>query len=488
MSGFEPSQGFAEDADLAERATGGRALHRLTEPQVLFPLLAVLTLAVLWFATLHLARLELRNAQRTAAITTRELLDTYEAQVVRVLREIDQTLKGLEFAFEQSGSATRALDELERRDLLPPHLVFSVSVADTRGRLVASTRDDAAGTLLDARVVEAVRAATTTIELDPVLRGEERWLRFSRALAGPHGRFAGVAVVEVDAAFFVSGYDEGKLGDSGVLAVIGTDGVIRVRRSGDVVSYADTIPYAAIQAGDDFGETEAVLVDNPWDGVRRYTGARQLYAFPFAVIAGLAEDEQLSAARRRAGIYTAQAAIGSLFLLLVLLLLGRLRWKLEALRRREREYRAAHAARVEHLAYHDGLTGLPNRSFMAKLLDDRIRQASRFGRQFALLFLDLDGFKQINDALGHDAGDDLLREVAKRLEDALRRSDTVARMGGDEFMVLLPEVESPTQACIVARKIIAALAEPFMLLGEKFLVTASVGISVFPVMGRTSSH
>jgi diguanylate cyclase (GGDEF)-like protein len=154
------------------------------------------------------------------------------------------------------------------------------------------------------------------------------------------------------------------------------------------------------------------------------------------------------------------------------------------MRRREREYRAAHATHVEHLAYHDGLTGLPNRAFLGKLLDDRIRQSSRYGRRFALLFLDLDGFKQINDTLGHDAGDDLLREVANRLEDGLRKSDTVARMGGDEFMVLLPELESELQAGTAAANIIAVLSEPFVLLGEKFRVSASVGISVFPNDGE----
>ena len=95
----------------------------------------------------------------------------------------------------------------------------------------------------------------------------------------------------------------------------------------------------------------------------------------------------------------------------------------------------AHATQVEHLAYHDGLTGLPNRSLFSKLLEQGIQQARRHDRQLAVLFLDLDRFKNINDTLGHEAGDQLLQEVAAALRACVRESDTVARLGGDEFVV-----------------------------------------------------
>jgi diguanylate cyclase (GGDEF)-like protein len=234
---------------------------------------------------------------------------------------------------------------------------------------------------------------------------------------------------------------------------------------------------------DGLGATEASLSVNEWDGVTRYTSARELYDFPLAVVVGLSVEEQLEPAEIRTDTYVFRSAAASLLLILGLAVLGRMSWKLESMRRHEREYRAAYAQQVEHLAYHDALTGLPNRSFLGKMLSDRIRQSSRYNRSFALLCLDLDGFKQINDTLGHDAGDDLLREVANRLENTLRKSDTVARMGGDEFTVLLPEIESATQAGTVANNIVVALAEPFVLLGEKFRVTASVGISIFPIDG-----
>ena len=143
----------------------------------------------------------------------------------------------------------------------------------------------------------------------------------------------------------------------------------------------------------------------------------------------------------------------------------------------------AQAQRNEYMAYHDGLTGLANRSSFSALLSQSMSEAQRFDRQLAVLFLDLDRFKQINDTLGHDAGDQLLREVATRLEASVRDSDTVARLGGDEFVVLLPELEDGSHAATVARKILSVIAEPFTLIGHEFRITASLGISVYPQDG-----
>lgn len=143
----------------------------------------------------------------------------------------------------------------------------------------------------------------------------------------------------------------------------------------------------------------------------------------------------------------------------------------------------AQAQRNEYMAYHDGLTGLANRGSFSALLSQSMSEAQRFDRQLAVLFLDLDRFKQINDTLGHDAGDQLLREVATRLEASVRDSDTVARLGGDEFVVLLPELEDGSHAATVARKILSVIAEPFTLIGHEFRITASLGISVYPQDG-----
>jgi diguanylate cyclase (GGDEF)-like protein/PAS domain S-box-containing protein len=138
------------------------------------------------------------------------------------------------------------------------------------------------------------------------------------------------------------------------------------------------------------------------------------------------------------------------------------------------------ALQMTHSAEHDYLTGLPNRM----LLNDRIKQAialaPRHNKHVALLFLDLDGFKHINDSLGHPLGDKLLQSVAKRLVECVRASDTVSRQGGDEFVVLLSEIEQSEDAAITARRMLKAVAQPHSVDQHDFHVTTSLGVSVYP--------
>ena len=136
--------------------------------------------------------------------------------------------------------------------------------------------------------------------------------------------------------------------------------------------------------------------------------------------------------------------------------------------------------KIAHLAHYDYLTDLPNRALFLSTLEHSIRLARRNDDKVAVLFLDLDGFKQINDTLGHEAGDLLLREVAKRLRHIIRESDTVARVGGDEFTFVLNNIESNEGVALVADKIVAALSEPFDLKGRQCHIGGSIGISVFP--------
>lgn len=140
-------------------------------------------------------------------------------------------------------------------------------------------------------------------------------------------------------------------------------------------------------------------------------------------------------------------------------------------------------ARLDQLAHHDSLTGLPNRLLFSDRLTQRIAEARRRGEQLAVMFLDMDRFKLINDTLGHNAGDVILREVAERLKSALRDVDTVARMGGDEFTVILSHVQHAEDATMIGRRILDVLSKPFAIGGHELFLTASVGISIFPSDG-----
>jgi diguanylate cyclase (GGDEF)-like protein len=136
--------------------------------------------------------------------------------------------------------------------------------------------------------------------------------------------------------------------------------------------------------------------------------------------------------------------------------------------------------KIARLAHFDYLTGLPNRAFFLDNLDHSIALAKRNNYKVSVLFLDLDGFKQVNDTLGHDAGDLLLREASLRLKEVIRESDTVARVGGDEFIFVLNEIGSAENAASIAKKIIAALSEPFELNGQQCKIGGSIGISIYP--------
>jgi len=155
---------------------------------------------------------------------------------------------------------------------------------------------------------------------------------------------------------------------------------------------------------------------------------------------------------------------------------GMVIWLLED----ERKQVIAASEQIEHLAYHDALTGLPNRNLFVDHLRLAVALAGRDHRQVAVLFLDLDRFKMINDSLGHGAGDELLRTIADRLRSGLRQGDTVARLGGDEFTVLLPEMGDERDMVHVAEKLLDLIRLPLILQGREIVITGSIGISRFP--------
>jgi diguanylate cyclase (GGDEF)-like protein/PAS domain S-box-containing protein len=140
-------------------------------------------------------------------------------------------------------------------------------------------------------------------------------------------------------------------------------------------------------------------------------------------------------------------------------------------------------ARIEALAYHDPLTGLPNRALLLDRLTQTLARAEREQRPSAVLFLDLDRFKAINDSLGHAVGDELLRQAAERLRTAIRKEDTVARIGGDEFVILMAEIGDAENTAGIASKVLAALRVPFVIEEHELSVSASCGIAISPADG-----
>ena len=190
-------------------------------------------------------------------------------------------------------------------------------------------------------------------------------------------------------------------------------------------------------------------------------------------------NKQWRAQWQVAGIVLALLSTLYLFLFLVVR-------KADRIIARQEQERAAKEEQVRHQAYHDALTGLPNRAYFAERLAEAIALARRHGHACALMFIDLDRFKIVNDSLGHEAGDLLLKVVSARIGTCLRNSDLLFRVGGDEFTVILPEVASPEDAAFVARRVLQAVAATVSVREHEVTVGATIGIAVYPGDGDSA--
>jgi diguanylate cyclase (GGDEF)-like protein len=317
------------------------AFSRAPEPYILVLAIVALLLAVIWGTTFHVLRVEQDGAQQKARQSSADLLETYEAQMVRNLATIDQTLRTLQYAFRINGRYA-LLDELDEHRLLPPTLLFEVSIIDSQGKVVASTRTAAAETLAERTVllVHAHGDSDTTLITGPRQaggKGEWRML-FSRGLRTRDGSFAGAVSVSVEPAYFTSGYDGARLGSNGVLALLDADGRFLVKRSGDRVSWGE---HAGLGV-EEMNAGAATL--NAWDRVTRYTHVRALHGFPLAVVVGLSESEQLASFEQARRDYLLKAGGATVLLLVVAGVMGALAWQLTRSRRHMRKVQETYYA------------------------------------------------------------------------------------------------------------------------------------------------
>jgi diguanylate cyclase (GGDEF)-like protein/PAS domain S-box-containing protein len=595
---------------------------RLGEPFVLFPLIALVLIGVVWGTTLNLIRVEHGAARASAATAALEAADTYEAHVVRAMREIDQTLKLLALVHDRDDGKVD-LKLLRERGLLLPEILFSVTVQGRNGEILSTTRPaDAKNLGIAVFLREATHADAIAISRPVWSDADKEWkMHFRRALVRGDRGGDGAVVVSVSASYFVSGYEPSKLGAAGVLGLVGRDGVFRVRRTGDAIVTGDEVDYRAISAL--AKSEEARLSDNSWDGHRRYTAARELFDYPLALVAGVDEAELLTPVQERTRTYLWRAVGGTAFLVLLLGLLGRVSWQLGrtrieandklnrevAVRRQKevelnlrnraiessvnailiidaatrriqyanpafesitgyveadatgremqfllgeernqpgmheivlamREKREAHAVlrcyrqdgtpfwnecfvapvraedddivthyvavmndvteskrdeeQLAHQANYDALTDLANRNLLQDRLAQAIKAARRDGSSIAVVFLDLDNFKLVNDSVGHDMGDELLQEMARRLKASVRDTDTVARLGGDEFVILMQNRKAAPgvvegDITTLMDKLLGAIAEPVNVGPRRVRPTGSIGVSVYPQDGADAT-
>ncbi|MGX7002271.1 bifunctional diguanylate cyclase/phosphodiesterase [Caballeronia sp. KNU42] len=325
------------------------ALRRLLEAYVLFPLFAAMLLVLAWTAVIHLVTVEHAVARDAAAQLSRELADTYEAQMVRNLVAIDQALKTVKYVYERRGGVR--LSELQDQGLLPFAVVFKVAIAGSDGRLRDATRVQAPASVADQPYFTVQRDRTNDSPapfISAVTRNATTGVPeiiFSRRLRNAAGQFAGIVMLSVSPGYFTSGYDHLRMGNEGVLALLGTDGVMRAEQVGERTSWGAVLPRTAMQAAEVSSDLPAV---QPWDhGVRRYTNLRELQGFPLIAIVGLGQEEQLAQFRTHRRAYLLWASFGSVALVLLAAALSRSSWQLAVSRRRARRAQQTYYAASE---------------------------------------------------------------------------------------------------------------------------------------------
>jgi diguanylate cyclase (GGDEF)-like protein len=351
------------------------------------------------------------------------------------------------------------------------------------------------------------------------------WIIFlAHRVSGANGEFLGIILGAIEMRYFEKFYQAIELREGSSVAIMRLDGLTLVR-----FPRSDTIGRRFSNAQHLLGGgISATLRElSPIDGLMRIEASHLVANYPVLTIATITEEAALADWRGIARLMLLGALGCAISIAIAGYAFGR-QWKHRArlsdsqaeLGRQEERAAAmrtamnvaeAAALQVTHLAEHDFLTGLPNRLLLNDRIDQAIALARRHKKHAAVLFLDLDGFKHINDSLGHGIGDKLLQSIAKRLVACVRGSDTVSRQGGDEFVVLLAEMQESEDAAIAARriaqlvagphsldqhddvqidvaiaagKILHAVAEPHSVDNRDLHVTASIGVSVYPEDGR----
>lgn len=308
---------------------------------------------------------------------------------------------------------------------------------------------------------------------------------FGRALHDANGHFLGIVSALLDFEHWQTVFSTLNIGQNGLIALIRSDThqlILQRPAHPDVFNKPFDSPIGRrIAAGEKVGVAQFI---SPIDGVMRIQSFHVLKNYPIYVVAAISNDDALSAWRRQ-GIVAALSV--TIILIGCGILLSRL-WRAEIRRAISLEELAKSEAKIRELAYYDSLTNLPNRRFLIDQLNLELSHAKRYHRSLAIMFIDLDNFKKINDTLGHDVGDELLKAVAIRLTTCVRTGDIVSRPGGDEFIIVLSEISHPDDAALVADKIIDAINVPVQIADNTLNVSTSIGIAVYPINGSDDSH
>ncbi|WP_420475958.1 bifunctional diguanylate cyclase/phosphodiesterase [Noviherbaspirillum sp. ST9] len=570
-----------------------------------WPVLCLLLGIFMWVSVLAKSAEDHRSEERSASQEARTLATAYAQYLTRSVEQIDHLTLLVKYEWENS---LLSLEALAEQGLFPIDRYALVTVIGPEGRPITGNRPlGQLPPLVTDREYFVFHRENRSRELRISAPSTGRVsgrqvIQFTRRLEKSDGSFDGVVLVSVEPLSFSSFYDGSGLGKSGLLAIIGTDGVLRMSTIGDVGRKAaghDGNALRKMPALDRLDGSSGLLPADWFADARpRFSSMVALGTYPLIAMVGLAEEERFAPYWQTRRNNMAMATAGTLFLFLfavvATLLSARLAWRKHQEAEVQEAYRLAteggnegfymlramrdksgtivdfevvdcnvrgasfygltreqfvgakssvlnsaeyfpvlmqtycsaiesgyyedeikippgspikiewvhrrlvrsgtglaitfrdisqikaHERELSRMANEDALTALPNRNWLSKYLPQALENARTSGNMLALLFVDLDNFKNVNDSLGHSAGDELLHAAALRLKSVVRPTDHVVRLGGDEFTVILEPVEQEDDAAAVAGRIAEAFHHPFDLARGKNFVSASIGVSLFP--------
>ncbi|AET88618.1 diguanylate cyclase/phosphodiesterase [Burkholderia sp. YI23] len=474
-------------------ALRGAASTRRRRALLAIPVLGSFVLVLLWaviFARLSVEReATTHESMASAAILSSAL----EQHTIKAIHQVDQITRFVKYEYEKSPDNFDLVATVEKGVVQSDTLV-QVSLIDEYGTLIGNTSDPHPKPIdLSDREHFKVHAHSNDdlLYISRPVRGRVsgQWtLQITRRLNHADGSFAGVVVVSENPTYFTNDfYNVASIGHEGVIAVVSDSGSVLARSTaGGLSDNAATHAVAkgggpAERAHAEFSASgvypttdhaSGIYVD-PIDHVKRIVSYRHIDGYPLGVLVGLSEREEMTDYNHTRNVYLLMASFISLAMLGFFAVATGLIGKLLG---RERE--------MTHLVEYDLLTGLRNRYSTLRALRQDVAQPENIGR-LALLFIDLDNFKTVNDTLGHNAGDIVLQMTASRLAETVGQSGTLSRIGGDEFVVVVKGDEVEQRAVTLADDISTMFATPFDVRGSAFVLHASIGIALYSVSNES---
>ena len=435
-------------------------------------------------------------SQERSAVTTLNLIRLVERQVYDTLSKVDIAMQTAaieidrDLARNDPQSAERISDFLTRQHALVPEAAGYRAV-DEAGNVKygEGLRADEMVNLADREYFKYLKEnpdAQVSVFGPIFAQISKRWsIVIARALRDGQGRFRGAIVATIPIEEFQKKLNLLNLGESGAATLRMADMALVARATpsnkGAAIDPGSRQVSAQLsEAINDYPLQGSYIAATALDGIERVNAYMKVSNYPMYVIIGVATQDVAPEWRKQT---------------IVVLVLGLIAITVTALgatsiaRQRTREFNerfadaTRHSRMFERLARHDGLTGLPNRALLEDRYAQAIAQHLRRNRMLAVAFLDLDGFKAINDTYGHEAGDTLLVALSKRMMDALRHGDTLARLGGDEFVAIITDLEVEDDANKILQRLLMACSNPVPLFAANVQVTVSIGVAFSPTQG-----